>query len=82
MLPHAARPANDRVLTEYEAAQLSRFSPRTLQAWRQRNSGPPFIRVGRSVRYWQSAVIAWMQQQVCNPDARSADDVAPSDSAS
>lgn len=79
MLPHAARPANDRVLTEYEAAQLSRFSPRTLQAWRQRNSGPPFIRVGRSVRYWQSAVIAWMQQQVCNPDGPPADDVGRSD---
>ena len=67
MLLKVTRPTNDQVLTEREAAELSRFSPRTLQAWRQRNSGPPFIRVGRSVRYWQSAVIAWMQAQVSDP---------------
>jgi predicted DNA-binding transcriptional regulator AlpA len=55
------------ILTEREAARLTCFSCRTLQAWRQRNSGPPFIKVGRSIRYSRSAVVAWMNAQTCSP---------------
>lgn len=32
---------------------------KTLQAWRSRGGGPPFIRVGRLVRYRPQDVLAW-----------------------
>ena len=59
----ATPPNGDRILTENELAALTSFSPRTLQAWRQRCAGPPFMRVGRSIRYSQADVIAWMKEQ-------------------
>jgi predicted DNA-binding transcriptional regulator AlpA len=59
----------DRILTERELAEIMSFSPRTLQAWRQRQAGPPFIRVGRSIRYSLLDVIAWMKAQTCAPNA-------------
>ena len=33
---------------------------KTLQAWRCRGGGPPFIRVGRLVRYRPQDVEAWI----------------------
>jgi predicted DNA-binding transcriptional regulator AlpA len=59
----------DRILTEDEVAALTSFSTRTLQAWRQRNIGPPFMRVCRSIRYSQADVIAWMKAQTHDPEA-------------
>jgi predicted DNA-binding transcriptional regulator AlpA len=59
----------DRILTEDEVAALTCFSARTLQAWRQRNAGPPFMRVRRSIRYSQADVIGWMKAQTYNPQA-------------
>ena len=53
----------DRILTEYEAAKLARFSTRTLQSWRQRNFGPPFLKVGRAIRYSQIDLISWIKAQ-------------------
>lgn len=50
----------DRLLTEVEAAQFLNISIRTLQAWRTRGGGPLFIRLGRAVRYRQSALEAWL----------------------
>lgn len=50
----------DAFLTEAEAAELSGFSVRTLQAWRTHGGGPPFVRVGRAIRYRRGALIDWM----------------------
>ncbi|HAU28676.1 MAG TPA: DNA-binding protein [Rhodospirillaceae bacterium] len=48
------------LLTEKEAAQLLGLSIRTLQAWRYRKEGPPFIKMsGRAIRYQRSDLIAW-----------------------
>jgi len=66
-----ASSAPDSLLTEREAATLTSFSPRTLQGWRQRNQGPPYVRVGRSVRYWESRVLSWLaslEHQAEQPD--------------
>ena len=62
-----SKPVTD-VLTEREAAQLICFSYRTLQAWRQRNQGPPFIKISRrSIRYSRAALIDWINAQTCSP---------------
>ena len=50
----------DFLLKEDEAADLLNLSVRTLQAWRVRTAGPPFIQVGRAVRYRRRDLIAWI----------------------
>lgn len=45
-----------------EAARLG-FSVRTLQMWRLRGGGPPFIKLRSAVRYDPLAVDAWMDSQ-------------------
>lgn len=41
----------DSLLTEAQAADVLRVSPRTLQGWRHRGDGPPFVKLGAAVRY-------------------------------
>ena len=40
----------DALLTEVQAADLLCLSIRTLQAWRNQNRGPAFVRAGRAIR--------------------------------
>jgi excisionase family DNA binding protein len=56
-------------LTEKEAARLISVSNRTLQAWRCRNAGPPFVRMGRAIRYHRCELILWMTANTCVPAA-------------
>jgi hypothetical protein len=39
-------------------------SERTLEKWRHAGTGPPFLRLGRRVRYRATDVAAWLEQQV------------------
>jgi hypothetical protein len=50
----------DVLLREQDAADLLSLSVRTLQSWRIRIVGPPFVQVGRAVRYRRRDVIAWI----------------------
>jgi hypothetical protein len=50
----------DFLLKEDDAADLLNLSVRTLQAWRIRTAGPPFVQVGRAVRYRRRDLIAWI----------------------
>ncbi len=61
--PLAADP--DELLTEEEAAKLTKMSERTLQAWRVREVGPPYIRFGRTVRYRRRDLVAWIARNTC-----------------
>lgn len=42
-----------------EAARLG-FSVRTLQQWRLRGGGPPYLKIGSAVRYNPDAVDVWL----------------------
>ena len=48
------------LLTENEAAKYLRVSVRTVQGWRCSGGGPPFVRLGRLVRYRDTALEAWL----------------------
>ncbi len=50
----------DALLREEEAADLLSLSVRTLQSWRIRRVGPPFVQVGRAVRYRRRDLISWI----------------------
>ncbi|MFB9265955.1 helix-turn-helix transcriptional regulator [Bradyrhizobium erythrophlei] len=55
----------DALLREQAAADLLCLSVRTLQSWRIRLAGPPFVQVGRAVRYRRRDLIAWINANTC-----------------
>jgi hypothetical protein len=54
----------DALLTEVQAADLLTLSVRTLQAWRARGFGPPYVRAGRAVRYRRRDLLNWTEAHV------------------
>lgn len=63
-----------RRLTEKEAAARLALSSRTLQQWRVTGGGPPFLKLGASVRYDERDLEQWAAAQVrrstADPGAR------------
>jgi len=53
-----------RLHTEKEEAERLNLSVRTLQSWRYKGGGPPYLRLGSVVRYDPVRVDAWLDQQV------------------
>jgi len=51
------------VLTPKEAAYRLKFSVSWLAKARMRGDGPPYIRIGRSIRYTEAALIQWMKSR-------------------
>jgi predicted DNA-binding transcriptional regulator AlpA len=51
------------VLTPDEISTSYKISKRTLENWRRKGSGPPWIRLGRQVRYPRSGFEAWINAQ-------------------
>lgn len=52
--------SGEQLLTEADLATMLKTSQRAVQAWRTRGGGPPFIYVGRLVRYTARAVDTWI----------------------
>ena len=50
-------------LTQAEVAQLLGVPARTLEGWRLTRSGPPWLKLGRHVRYDRDDVLAWAREQ-------------------
>jgi predicted DNA-binding transcriptional regulator AlpA len=51
----------DELLTTEELSALLRVPTATLNTWRSRGGGPPFIKVGRLPRYATSDVREWLE---------------------
>lgn len=52
-----------RLLTPKEAAHFLRVSLSWLAKTRMRGDGPPYIKIGRSIRYGEAALVQWMKSQ-------------------
>jgi len=52
---------DQRLLLPEEVAKYLGLKPETLAAWRSKNKGPKFIRVGCRVRYRQENVEEWVE---------------------
>jgi predicted DNA-binding transcriptional regulator AlpA len=50
------------IVTEKEAARFLSMSFRTLQSWRSERKGPPYLKLGRSIRYRMSDLLAWTEK--------------------
>jgi DNA-binding transcriptional MerR regulator len=59
--------SDERLLTEKATARLLCVSSRTLQTWRSKGLGPPFVRVGRAIRYDRRRLIEWMNENTVEP---------------
>ncbi len=56
--------AVEQMIDETATAKLLGVSKRTLQGWRWRGGGPPFLRIGmRAIRYDPCALRAWIEEQ-------------------
>jgi predicted DNA-binding transcriptional regulator AlpA len=51
------------LLTPKEAAAFLRMSESWLAKARMRKDGPPFIEIGRSIRYGKAAVLRWLKSR-------------------
>jgi predicted DNA-binding transcriptional regulator AlpA len=51
------------LFTPKEAATLLKLSRSWLDKARMRGDGPPYIRIGRSIRYAEAALIQWMKSR-------------------
>jgi Helix-turn-helix domain len=47
-------------LPEHDASQYIGCKPQTLRAWRHRKQGPPYIMLGRAIRYRVQDLDAWL----------------------
>ena len=54
----------ERLLTPKETADFLRVSLSWLAKARMRGDGPPFVKIGRSIRYPESALRQWMKSQM------------------
>lgn len=67
--PEAARPkslrskSGERLLTGRDAANVLRLSESWLAKARMRGDGPPFVKIGRSIRYSEGALREWLQSR-------------------
>lgn len=57
---HDPMPVHAEMLTIAEVATLLRIPVATLRYWRHRGEGPRSFRMGRSVRYFRTDVLAWL----------------------
>lgn len=60
-------PKDEVLLTERDASLFLAISNRTLQTWRSKGLGPPFVRVGRAIRYQRQALIDWTNSRTVCP---------------
>ena len=54
---------NEPLQDESAVAKQLNCEVKTLQAWRCRGGGPPFVRVGRLVRYRPETVREWIESR-------------------
>ena len=52
------------LLTVQELSDYTGVPIRTLDRWRLTHDGPPFISLGRHVRYPEDALLDWMRNQL------------------
>jgi predicted DNA-binding transcriptional regulator AlpA len=55
------QPYRERLFTPREAALFLRVSESWAAKARMRGDGPPYVKIGRSIRYPEAALLQWMK---------------------
>jgi predicted DNA-binding transcriptional regulator AlpA len=53
----------ERLLTARDAANLLRLSASWMAKARMRGDGPPYVKLGRSIRYTEAGILEWMNSR-------------------
>jgi len=56
-----------KLMTPEDVGELLGVPPRTLAWWRHQHSGPPYVAVGRHVRYRAVDLEAWLESHARDP---------------
>lgn len=60
----------EALLTDVELAKLAKRSPRTFRLWRQKGTGPKYVRIGeRGIRYRWGDWLAYVGQNTVGGQA-------------
>ena len=57
-----------RHLNEFDLAKRWNISERTLQRWRWKKKGPPYLKIGGRVAYRLSDIERWEEENLKQPD--------------
>jgi hypothetical protein len=52
-----------KLVTTSQAAEILGIKPNTLEGWRIRGEGPPFLKIGRLVKYDETDLIDYIKRQ-------------------
>jgi|AGTN01.2.fsa_nt_gi hypothetical protein len=52
-----------RLLNEVEVAEIRKMSPASLRRERWAGGGPPFVKMGRRVRYDLNDLVVWLNER-------------------
>lgn len=53
----------ERLLSRAEVAEYLNIPPRTLSTWAHKDSGPPYFKIGKHVRYRPMDVEEWLAER-------------------
>ena len=56
-------------MTTQEAADCLSFKRETLNQWRIRKQGPPYVKFGKAVRYRREDLDAWVEERLTDSSA-------------
>jgi len=62
----------EHLMSDEELSKTLGYSRKTLETWRSRRIGPPWIKTGRRIFYDRRKVEAWLEARVCDPAKASA----------
>jgi predicted DNA-binding transcriptional regulator AlpA len=54
-------------LTEHDVARVLGLSVKTMSNWRNRDQGPPYVKLNRAVRYRRTDLDAWIESRTVRP---------------
>jgi hypothetical protein len=67
---NSADAAVERMLTSSEASRILRLSESWLAKARMRGDGPPYAKMGRSIRYPERTLLRWVKSQLQSTSER------------
>ena len=69
-IPEGDADSLPELLKEQQVSQRWNFSLNTLRYWRSVGEGPPFIKIGRDVRYNVAQLVDFLRRHTCEPKTR------------
>lgn len=54
-------------INDREGAEIANFKIQTLRNWRHQNIGPPYVKIGRAVRYDRAEFIEYLEKNKIRP---------------